>query len=541
MSEATALQSQMRSTTSKTSKTVNDPQQEDADLAARSAWRTLLWWEWLAIGVMVGTVAVLVILQLPPGVCYGDSGELQLAATLLGVAHPPGYAGYVSIWYLFTLVPGVDPAYMVTLSCMASGLIALALCTLIQIRLGVSAFLAATTTLVLTMHPRVWTNFIAPEVYMMSLTLLVATVYLVMRYSVVGRRRDLLWAAFLYGLVLSNRPPVLFMLPFLLGVSWLAGMRLGLSKSVRLKTLGLAAICAVAPGIYSVTYLLARDQPTTTFNYIDRYNLEYHDLPEVTNGWQARLTRAHWLITGQQFNDLMGNSWKGVRSKLRWIHSEFIGRIRLPAWPVETVLSYRNMLSPILIGLTVIGFIVTLCRSLVSAGLLLGMCISSLVFVCYYRIYGDAADILPLMFAMTVFCGVALSKAVGKSGISLRRQTGPLILLVAMLIFTAFDSSDRIRRAHTSDASIFLREADLASLPARSLVCSNWGRATALWYAKYILMPDQDFDVVNAWEEHWFDILKDRLDQPIFAAVRPPSWDGYHWEPIRNLWRLRKN
>ncbi len=52
---------------------------------------------------------LLYIVTLRPGVLPADSGEFQLAATQLTIAHPPGFPLYVLVGWLFTRLPG-DPA-----------------------------------------------------------------------------------------------------------------------------------------------------------------------------------------------------------------------------------------------------------------------------------------------------------------------------------------------------------------------------------------------------------------------------------------------
>ena len=68
-----------------------------------------------AIAVTLGIAIAVTVPRLPSSICLGDSGGIQLAAATLGITHPPGYVGYMSLAHLFTLVPGVDPAYMVSL------------------------------------------------------------------------------------------------------------------------------------------------------------------------------------------------------------------------------------------------------------------------------------------------------------------------------------------------------------------------------------------------------------------------------------------
>ena len=57
-----------------------------------------------------------------PDILPADAGEFQLAAALLGVAHPPGYPLYTLLGHLFIrLIPWGTPAYRLNL---LSGLLA---------------------------------------------------------------------------------------------------------------------------------------------------------------------------------------------------------------------------------------------------------------------------------------------------------------------------------------------------------------------------------------------------------------------------------
>ena len=80
----------------------------------KAGWTRLTWSDRLAILIAVMVIAAVTVPRLPPGICYGDSGDLQTASATLGIAHPPGYAGYVTLGYLITRIPGVDPACLVS-------------------------------------------------------------------------------------------------------------------------------------------------------------------------------------------------------------------------------------------------------------------------------------------------------------------------------------------------------------------------------------------------------------------------------------------
>ncbi|MCH8961650.1 MAG: glycosyltransferase family 39 protein, partial [Bacteroidetes bacterium] len=224
-------------------------------------------------------------------------------------------------------VPGIDPAYAVSLLCMAAGILALMLCILIQVRLGVNAWIASAFVLALAAHERVWSNLVAPEVYAPSLLFLVSAAYLLIKYARVGARRDLWWAAALFGVVLANRPTVVWMLPFFLAAWWhcsraVARRRRPSRHRSAITPLG-ATLFAAVPGLYSLGYVWVRDTPNTPYNYLEQKRIESNSLPDTRNGFGAKLERLHWLVTAREFEGLIGNTGRGVRSRLRWLYREF--------------------------------------------------------------------------------------------------------------------------------------------------------------------------------------------------------------------------
>src|SRR5947209_3952032 len=68
---------------------------------------TLGYWKGArAIAVLLGLAALAVYTRtLCPTVAAGDSGELTAAASLGGVAHPPGYPIWTMLARLFTYIP----------------------------------------------------------------------------------------------------------------------------------------------------------------------------------------------------------------------------------------------------------------------------------------------------------------------------------------------------------------------------------------------------------------------------------------------------
>ncbi len=509
--------------TTKPEVTGADARRSTARENKRAGWAKLDWPDRITIALAVVFLAVVAIPRLPPGVCFGDSGGLQLASATLGITHPPGYAGYATLGYPLCQVPGVDPAYVVSLACLGAGLVAILLCILLQVRLGVMPGLACVVGLALTAHPRVWGNLLAPEVYLPSLAFEAGAAYLLVKYARGGARRDLLLAALLWGIASANRPPLILTLPFFLVAWWFARRPRKTSWPEGIKSIGFVVGLAVLPGIYQLGYLWVRDAPQTPFNYIRQYNAEFHELPNVAEGPGAKLERVLWHGTGRQFRDKLGNTWPGVRSRLSWLRNNL-----LPNRPVALVLVSLVVL---------LGALLTFRRCSTSGWLLVGMAVASVAFLCVYRVYGDAADFLPLLFAAGVLGGVALSTLLPAEGGWYYRIVASVIL-VLVGIATVIDAPRRPHAGQSADARPFLDEVDLETLPDNAVICSGWSSSTPLWYAQYVLGQRRDITIINAMPGNWRRIVQEIADRPIFSTDHPGAWPDYTVTPYRNLWRL---
>ncbi len=86
------------------------PAPRRSDDAARSRPLT-----WLITLLLFVAFLALYIATLAPDVLAADSGELQVVAAQLGVAHPPGFPLYVMLAHVFTRLPVGTPAYAVNL------------------------------------------------------------------------------------------------------------------------------------------------------------------------------------------------------------------------------------------------------------------------------------------------------------------------------------------------------------------------------------------------------------------------------------------
>lgn len=479
----------------------------------------------VAVGLTISVLLICTIPNLPPGICFDDSGDLQLAAATLGIMHPPGYPAYVTLGHLATLTPSVDPAYMVSLCCLVAGIIALWIGVLLQVRLGVNVWIAGAVMLTLALTKRVWTNLVAPEVYAPSLMFLASSAYLLIKYARLGTRRDLYMAALLYGVALANRPTVVWTLPFLILAWWSAARTVETAPFRPFRLLALCALFAAMPGVYSLSYLLIRDQPDTTYNYIEIKNQEVGRLPDLREGTSARLERLWWHGSAREFARYMGNTWEGGWKRLIWIYKEFF--------------LYLPIRCAIVILLLVCSVWITFRRCQTAFWLLVGMALGNMVFICTYRVHGHAADLLPLMFSAAVLAGVATSLII-PGGCHDRRRAVALVLMAAACVFAATTARQRGPRADT-DATPFLAQLDVPTLPRNAAICSLWKHSPVLWYAQFVLTDRRDIEVINTIPGKWKERVDALPNRPAFFCMRISDVDERDLTPYRNIWRYHRH
>lgn len=192
--------------------------------------------EWRA-AICVTVVAFIVYMRtLCPTIAPGDSGELAVAATTLGIAHPPGYPLWTLLGRAAVLALPGTPAYSLNLfsavcAALCSGLVA-ALLTLWTGRV----FAACAAALAFAWARAVWVNAVVVEVYSLNLLLSMAALF----FAVLARRgRPTLFAlsAYTLGLGASNHPFALLVGPLVLGLALGPGRTPAETFDVRLRRL----------------------------------------------------------------------------------------------------------------------------------------------------------------------------------------------------------------------------------------------------------------------------------------------------------------
>ena len=110
-------------------------------------------------------------------------------------------------------------------------------------------------------------------------------------------------------------------------------------------------------------------------------------------------------------------------------------------------------------------------------------------------------------------------------------------VLATVGVWTVLDH--RVDQGRIRDATDFVEQADLASMPANAVIWSDWGTSPPLWYARAISTSRRDIAVVNASPGGWPQMITAYMDRPIFYInEHAKTPEGYTLEPYRNLWQL---
>ena len=205
-------------------------------------------WDWAAFWAAGLATLAVYFFTLAPTVTLEDSGELAVASDYLGVPHPPGYPIWTLVTWLFQLVfhwvkynGHPNPAWSVGLASAvagagACGLLALLISRSVRELLGGGAFrrlgekassaiagvAGASGGLLLAFSPVMWSQSVIVEVYSLNALFQMAVILLV--YMWMCRPAEvkwLWWAAFLFGLGLTNHQTLLFLMLALVVAIWM--------------------------------------------------------------------------------------------------------------------------------------------------------------------------------------------------------------------------------------------------------------------------------------------------------------------------------
>lgn len=167
----------------------------------------------ISLGVYIATLA--------PGLLPADSGEFQLVAPTLGIAHPPGYALYTLLGKLFTLIPIRTPAYRLNLMSAVLAAVTLTLVNRTTCQLTRSTMAGLIAVAALAGATTFWAQATTANIRMPTAFFTALLLWLLIQYDKTREERNLVGAALVFGLGVTHHGSlVLIGLPAVLFVLW---------------------------------------------------------------------------------------------------------------------------------------------------------------------------------------------------------------------------------------------------------------------------------------------------------------------------------
>ena len=181
-------------------------------IANRFALPTIRRCDALTLAAAVIGPLLLYVRTLPHTVVLEDDGLFLMAASHLGIAHPPGYPLHTLLGYLFTWLPFGTPAFAGHLSSAVFGALACGMVYLCARLLGTGWLPALAAAWLLGASEHFWSQAIITEVYTLN-ALLLFTVYALILHGVRHPAQSAIWiaAAAIYGLSLANHWPLMLL------------------------------------------------------------------------------------------------------------------------------------------------------------------------------------------------------------------------------------------------------------------------------------------------------------------------------------------
>jgi hypothetical protein len=185
-----------------------------------TTFKSTCWDAFLAIGAGVASLA-LYIRTLAPGVLPGDSGEFQVLAYQLGIAHCPGYPIYLLMAKVFTFLPVGEISYRVNLFSAVMAAVAVSGVYMAARLLSANRWAALFGALALAVSFTFWSQAVIAEVYTAGAAFVATILVCVLWWQKTGKALPLFLAGLLGGLSLGIHTTVAVLAPGIVVFLWL--------------------------------------------------------------------------------------------------------------------------------------------------------------------------------------------------------------------------------------------------------------------------------------------------------------------------------
>src|SRR5260221_6948050 len=236
------------------------------------------------------TFAVYVRTMYPGLVPFGDSPKFQFVGRIWGTPHNPGYPLYIVVSHICGLLPIGTVAYRISLMSAVCGAIAAGLMVPVVSRLTGRAWAGIAAGFGLGFGRVFWSQASVAEVYALATALLLATMYMAIRWTDSRRTRDLLAAVLLASIAVGNHLTIVMVAPGLVVLVLATDWR----RALRPRPVGLMA-ATIAAGLSQyllIIYLTSRHPP-----YLESSARSVSELVPIVPGAQVKNRFGHfgWL------------------------------------------------------------------------------------------------------------------------------------------------------------------------------------------------------------------------------------------------------
>ena len=478
------------------------------------------WWPHLLLGLLFG---VLYSVTLAPGLLPADAGEYQLTGTLLGVAHPPGFALYTLLSWLISRLPGLSPATAINWLSALSAAGAIALVSRAAARVWDSPLAGMAGAALLGLSTTFWAQATTANIRMPAALAVAWALERLLHYRAVvaehpghaaEANRALAWLALALGLGVSHHASLVFILA----------------------VLGLYALWLRPSALRRPWPLLAAAAPFLAWLYFPLRAGAFGAPPGIAtlSGFLEHILAL------------------GFRGDLFF----FANPSALPA----RLALFGNILSfefqgPLL-ALMGIGAVAACARSRsLGLALLLAAGVHVLVAITY-RAPQTVEYLLPAYVCLAVWAagGVATLARAGR-GAHLSRRLQPVLPLAAALA-AAWALASQWQAAAPSyralarqDSTRAYAEQVLNQAPPDAVILATWHWATPLWYLQQVegRRPDVAVRYVfpqgESLAQNWVDEISQALPaRPVVVTSFYGAEFGalpYHFVPLGPAWEVR--
>lgn len=488
--------------------------QLDSRLAALTAFLALLValldgrdfpaWRWSGPFLFAAGLA-LYLSTLAPGVLPADSGELQLVAAELGVAHPPGFPLYTLLAHAFTrLTPG-NPALGVNLFAAVTSAATLWLVYLAALRLKARPVPALLSALALASATTFWSQATTANVRSLTAFFAALLFYLLLRWRDEPANDRLLAAiALALSLGVGHHASLAFM-----GLVFLAAVLAADPSLLRRPRRWLLPGAALLAGLLPLLYL-----PLRAGSGAHGADPALATLPGFLE---------HVLATGFR-GDFFAFASPG----------ELAARLAV----MGNVLCFQ--FAPLLLGGMALGLLALVWKRQGWLLLLLGgsFAVHTLV-TAMYRAPQTVEYMMPAYVAAALLLAAGAAAAwPGRYGPRWQALVQAMLLLAAVVQAARHTDSYRLLHATDDTRETVVRWLDEA--PPGSLLMADWHWATPLWYLQQVegMRPDVDVQYVfptgepyaGTWARRIAEglaegrpVIATHYDEGAYAALPPPQ------------------